>query len=232
MSTERSWWTPYLYATLFGCTATIVEVVSKTSLVGQLVAEKHQAAVYGMERGLLNLGFSMGPLVGGAIYEDSFGLPYTVSACCLCVSSLVYLTLPGRPGPGGEHLLEDMADGDGREAWEHMGNQAPLPAKRIGAVIAAERARRVYFVCPELYEAYQNKKTLVRRHSGGEVRGSGFSGLGLGQRSNTIGEPLSHILGERPWDHLSVDDGGIRYSDPDLTKSTPAESNRSVDLDG
>lgn len=29
------------------------------------------------------------------------GLPYTVSACCLCVSSLVYLTLPGRPGPGG-----------------------------------------------------------------------------------------------------------------------------------
>ena len=23
----------------------------------------------------------------------------------------------------GEHLLEDMADGDGREAWEHMGNQ-------------------------------------------------------------------------------------------------------------
>lgn len=42
MSTERSWWTPYLYATLFGCTATIVEVVSKTSLVGQLVAEKHQ----------------------------------------------------------------------------------------------------------------------------------------------------------------------------------------------
>lgn len=28
---------------------------------------------------------------------------------------------------------------------------------RIGAVIVAERARRVYFVCPELYEAYRNQ---------------------------------------------------------------------------
>ena len=78
--------------------------------------------MYGMERGLLNLGFSLGPLVGGSIYETSLGhlyalarelasdsrtmkffvvetspargLPYTVSACCLCASALVYLSLP------------------------------------------------------------------------------------------------------------------------------------------
>ena len=33
----------YLYAILFGCSVTIVEVASKTSLVGQLVPEKYQA---------------------------------------------------------------------------------------------------------------------------------------------------------------------------------------------
>ena len=33
---------------------------------------------------------------------------------------------------------------------------------RIGAVIVAERARRVYFVCPELYEAYRNQILGVR----------------------------------------------------------------------
>jgi len=32
-----------LYAILFGCSVTIVEVASKTSLVGQLVPEKYQA---------------------------------------------------------------------------------------------------------------------------------------------------------------------------------------------
>ena len=34
-----------------------------------------KGAVYGMERGLLNLGFSLGPLVGGSIYQDSLGCP-------------------------------------------------------------------------------------------------------------------------------------------------------------
>ena len=32
-----------------------------------------KAAVYGMQRGLLNLGFSLGPLVGGGTYETSRG---------------------------------------------------------------------------------------------------------------------------------------------------------------
>ena len=36
---------------------------------------------------------------------------------------------------------------------------------------------------------------------------------GLAQRSNTIGEPLSHVLGTR---QLSQDDEVVRYSDPDL----------------
>lgn len=44
MSMTRYWWTPYLYAMTFGCSVTVVEVASKTSLVAQLVPEKHQAA--------------------------------------------------------------------------------------------------------------------------------------------------------------------------------------------
>ena len=62
-------------------------------------------------------------------------------------------------------LLDDDVGEGSRDALEHMSNQAPLPAKRIGAVIAAETARRVYFVCPELYEAYQSlAKSLKSTH--------------------------------------------------------------------
>eukprot|EP00438_Fugacium_kawagutii_P011938 Skav200838 [mRNA] locus=scaffold4928:13260:18939:- [translate_table: standard] len=162
----------YFYAILFGSSVTIVEVASKTSLVGQLIPEKQQGAVYGMERGLLNLGFSLGPLVGGSVYQFSLGLPYTVSACCLCFSSFVYLMLPSHQssggscwedGHGGSHCRggeASQADDDeteSREALEHWSNQAVGIPHRIGAVIVAERARRVYFVCPELYEAYRHR---------------------------------------------------------------------------
>eukprot|EP00435_Cladocopium_sp_Y103_P062275 s2_g23.t2 len=221
MSMTRYWWTPYFYAILFGSSVTIVEVASKTTLVGQLVPEKQQGAVYGMERGLLNLGFSLGPLVGGSIYQFSLGLPYTVSACCLCISSLVYLMLPSHRSRGEPLLPEDDDEGGSREALEHWSNQAPLPAKRIGAVIVAERARRVYFVCPELYEAYRNNnRNMVRRHSGGDVLGQlggsshGFAAL----RSNTIGEPLSQVLCDRQERQVSMGDEVVRYSDPDLNK--------------
>ncbi|CAE7667553.1 tetA [Symbiodinium pilosum] len=188
MTWSRAWWTPYLYAMLFGCTATLVEVVSKASLVGSLVPEKHQAAVYGMERGLLNLGFSLGPLVGGSIYETSLGLPYTVSACCLCASALVYLSLPisssasSRTSAGNPLLEEEIEDNEGKEALEHWSNQAPLPAKRFGATLATEKARRVYFVCPDLYEAYRYQADQKRRHSFNE------SNIQVAGRSNTIGE--------------------------------------------
>ena len=43
MTLSRAWWTPYLYAVLFGCFATLVEVTSKASLVNTLVPEKQQA---------------------------------------------------------------------------------------------------------------------------------------------------------------------------------------------
>ena len=43
MTLCRAWWTPYLYAVLFGCTATLVEVASKATLVSSLVPEKQQA---------------------------------------------------------------------------------------------------------------------------------------------------------------------------------------------
>ena len=43
MTLSRVWWTPYLYAVLFGCFATLVEVASKASLVNSLVPEKQQA---------------------------------------------------------------------------------------------------------------------------------------------------------------------------------------------
>jgi len=36
-----------------------------------------------------------------------------------------------------------------------------MKINRIGAVIVAERARRVYFVCPELYEAYRNNNRML-----------------------------------------------------------------------
>lgn len=220
MSMTRYCWTPYFYAILFGSSVTIVEVASKTTLVGQLVPEKKQGAVYGMERGLLNLGFSLGPLVGGSIYQFSLGLPYMVSACCLCVSSLVYLMLPSR-SRGQPLLPEDDDEGGSREALEHWSNQAPLPAKRIGAVIVAERARRVYFVCPELYEAYRNNnRNLVRRHSGGELPGSSSAFAAL--RSNTIGEPLSQVL-DRHERQVSLGDEVVRYSDPDLNKLSDSQ---------
>jgi len=183
MTLSRAWWTPYLYAVLFGCFATLVEVTSKASLVNTLVPEKQQAAVYGMQRGLLNLGFSLGPLVGGGTYETSRGLPYTISACCLCISALIYLSLPSSLTPGGDSLLgDDIEDTESKEALEHLSNQAPLPAKRFGATHATEKARRVYFVCPDLYEAYREQAEQKRRHSFTE------SALQAAGRSNTIGE--------------------------------------------
>ncbi|CAE7196603.1 tetA [Symbiodinium necroappetens] len=183
MTLSRVWWTPYLYAVLFGCFATLVEVASKASLVNTLVPEKQQAAVYGMQRGLLNLGFSLGPLVGGGTYETSRGLPYTISACCLCISALIYLSLPSSLTPGGDSLLgDDIEDTESKEALEHLSNQAPLPAKRFGATLATEKARRVYFVCPDLYEAYREQAEQKRRHSFTE------SALQAAGRSNTIGE--------------------------------------------
>ncbi|CAJ1434101.1 unnamed protein product [Effrenium voratum] len=185
MSLCREWWTPYLYSALFGCSVTIVEVATKTSLVGRLVPERHQGAVYGTAQGLLNLGYSLGPLVGGAIYVDSLGLPYEVSACCLVISALVYLSLPSSMSQGGSPLL-DTEESATEQALAHWSNQAPLPAKRIGAVLSAEKARRVYFVCPELYEAYRAQQdSLNRRHSSGEP-GQGPTTSPKTVRSNTI----------------------------------------------
>ena len=36
---------------------------------------------------------------------------------------------------------------------------------RFGATLATEKARRVYFVCPDLYEAYREQAEQKRRHS-------------------------------------------------------------------
>ena len=69
----------YLYAILFGCSVTIVEVASKTSLVGQLVPEKHQAGRW--------------PKVAGCIGISQFYLQQDTNFCWGKELALKHFTL-------------------------------------------------------------------------------------------------------------------------------------------
>merc|ERR1711879_732068 len=90
----REWWVPYAYAALFGITVTVVEVTGKTKLLGALVPEELQGTVFGIQTALLNIGYSLGPIVGGSIYDYTHHLPYALSSIFLCLSAVVYSSLP------------------------------------------------------------------------------------------------------------------------------------------
>eukprot|EP00440_Ansanella_granifera_P044343 gb/GFBE01048060.1/.p1 GENE.gb/GFBE01048060.1/~~gb/GFBE01048060.1/.p1 ORF type:complete len:552 (+),score=82.91 gb/GFBE01048060.1/:1-1656(+) len=182
----RAWWAPYAYAVLFGFTVTVVEVASKTTLLGRLVPESQQGAMFGIESALINLGFSLGPLIGGSVYEDTHrALPYTISSLCFCCSALVYSSLPSSASPGGVSLLDaaDSTVAENPQALEHLSNKVPLPGKRFGARLATEKARRVFFVCPDLYDKYRAQVPRVNSSERDEDDDPPPV-----QKSNTMGE--------------------------------------------
>mmetsp|Transcript_28540 Transcript_28540/g.51659 ORF Transcript_28540/g.51659 Transcript_28540/m.51659 type:complete len:546 (-) Transcript_28540:91-1728(-) len=152
-SFTRDYWAPYAYAIIFGCTATVVDVIGKTSLMSNLIPEGRQGTVYGIEKALINLGFSIGPLIGGCIYVEKGLLPYRFSAVIFCLSAAFYASLPSK-GRSSSFLLSGSGawDEEDSEVLEYMAHKATIPGKRVGASIATEKARRVFFVCPELYQ--------------------------------------------------------------------------------
>lgn len=164
----REWWIPYAYSALFGFTVTVVEVSSKTKLLSALVPEELQGTVFGIQNALLNVGYSVGPLVGGSMYDYTRHLPYALSSIFLCLSAAVYSSLPSSTTLlASEPLLNEES-----EALQHMGNKAPLPGKRIGASTATRRAR-VFFVCPDLYSEFEERNAKTNQFKA---------------RSKTIGE--------------------------------------------
>lgn len=173
----REWWTPYLYAFFCGCTFTIVEVVHKTSLLCKMVPQQHQGAIYGLESALLNLGFCLGPLLGGALYQltGTGFLTYSVSCGLFALTGVTYFLMGGvESRTSRDPFLRQVADPNesASRALEHLRSKVPLPNARCAPRLAADKVRQaVYFVDPDLYDqvlASQVKGCLKRSNSFGE----------------------------------------------------------------
>jgi len=153
-------WEPYVYAFLSSFTVTVVETVSTTSLVNNMVGRDQQGTIYGIESALLNAGFCLGPPLGGYLYRYDHYAPYAVSVGCFTVSALTYACLP-RGIPRLSLLLVD-ADQDGvpdpprsSRAMQNLMDKAPLPNKNFAPRLVADRVRQAWFVDPEMLRPFK-----------------------------------------------------------------------------
>lgn len=162
----RFWWAPYLYAFLIGCTVTIVEVISHTTLLCGIVAESQQGAVYGMQSALINLGFVLGPPLGGAIYQwTGKGVPYCVSFVTFCLSALIYSSLPCEESQSESLLGDGLRSSTTPRALQHMAHEQGLANKRGTARLCTERKQkyRTFFVDHALYDEFVDSQAGVKR---------------------------------------------------------------------
>jgi len=172
MLVTKAWWAPYVYAVCISCTSSVVEIVSKTTLLSKMVPERQRGAIYGLESALLNAGFSLGAPLGGFLYDlTDKGVPYAVSSLFFLCSALAYSSLPQAPAATREALLPDgqatRALGSAARTYEHWANEVPLPNKRFATRLQANQARRVFFVDDDLYEPFQESvgRRVKKSHS-------------------------------------------------------------------
>lgn len=168
-------WVPYVYGLVLSTLTSIIEIISKTTLLSRMVPETDRGMLYGLISALCNAGFGVGAPLGGLLYDQTNrGIPYAVSAMFFAASALAYSALPRMP-PGDALLVTEEAIPavqtpassrmSAKRAMEHCSNKVPLPNKRFAARLAGDRARRVFFVDDDLYSYYTNSVKFGRAHS-------------------------------------------------------------------
>jgi len=144
---------PYLYAFLSSCTVTIVETVSGSALLSSMVTLDQQGTMYGIESALLNAGFSLGPPLGGALFDYDNYAPYAVSIVCFMLSAVAYAMLPAISGF--DPLLSSASPG-ATKTLHHLTTKGPLPNKSFTMqFVAADRARQTWFVDQEMHAPFK-----------------------------------------------------------------------------
>lgn len=156
----KALWSPYVYAVSISCFSSVVEIVSKTTLLSKMVPGRQRGAIYGISSALLKAGFTLGAPLGGFIYDQTnIGFPYFLSSAAFLCSALAYSLLPSSPPPlMGEALLQRQCTQNVARTCEHWANDVPLPNKRFATRLQANQARRVFFVDDDLYEAFHEKE--------------------------------------------------------------------------